>query len=214
MVRPAESAGAARSPAAGDHQALPERRQRHCRRGCGEILRRQTGPAPLPVVHVAEPDPHMRRPRASWDTAELLALTDLVRGDCRELRHRQAADLELLDAQLAQIGVRRADPGLAVDHGALAQPEQRVLPRWREHLAVGLPDLGQELRPQQRPDPLYPVQAGRDRRRGHERQPAGPGRGHRSTSPDTTRGSSTRSTASRSRSGEGCKYTWLEVIAA
>src|SRR5260370_23654830 len=136
---------------------LSERRQRLGCRGGRELLRWEGGLARLGVVNVAEADPQVRRSRASRDTAELFALADLVRGDCCELVHRQAADLELLDAQLAQVSVGCADSGLAVDHGALAQSQQRVRAPRREHLALRLPDLGQELQPQPGPYQLPPV---------------------------------------------------------
>ncbi len=61
----------------------------------------------------AEQHPQARWPWAACDAAEPLALADLVDGNRGEPLHRQAADLEVPDAQLAQVGVGRTDSGLA-----------------------------------------------------------------------------------------------------
>ncbi len=193
-------------PQAGGDPARPERGERLDPRLGQEPLRRQTGLPPLAVVPLAEPHPQVGRPLAAADAAQLLTPADLAARGRGEFLHRQAAHLEPPGADSAQVRARRADPGLAVSDGALAQPEQRMRPRRGEHLVIGVPSgVCREFRAQQRPQPGNLAAAVSCGLRADQRQRGTGGASHTGTWPAAARGSSTRSMASRSRSGEGCK---------
>jgi hypothetical protein len=138
-----------------------------------------------------------------------------IAGYLGELLQRQRAELEPLDADRAQIDVRRSYPGSAVDDRALAQAQQRVVTSRREHLGLGIPaNRVQEVftqRGTQGSDPGRICWGGirnqsQRRERRHSIFPVAVSGG--------SRGVGTLSTAARSRCAVGCKYTWLEVMNA
>lgn len=192
-------------PQTGSDPAGPERGERLDPRLGKEALERQAGLPPLAVVALAEPHPQVGGPLAARDAAQLLTPADLAARDCGEGLHRQAAHLEPASADPAQVRARRADPRLAVSDSALAQPEQRMCPRRGEHLLLGVPSgVCREFRAQQCPQPGNLATAVTGGLRADQRQ-RGTGGAHTGTWPAAARGSSTRSMACRSRSGEGCR---------